>query len=349
MKKSTKYILAFVILTLLALLIFVKLSYDNMEKESRIKSQTIRALEDEIVDLERSVNFKNKLYENSLDRLEAKENELKSMVKTKESMSEKIEALDGLVDELNNDIYRMEVALQYKPYFINDDEIDKREAYIKKLKKDTLSGHIKEGKISMAGMENAKKISRLYQSMRQNLINIFSFTYYNSDEILLIERNRDNSLLKEMSEIHEELDLSGKSERERIDVIVKYIADNYKYYIEKGEFVIRYRNIFYQPFDDDSDSDELQCMGYTNLFENLLFISGIKSRTVKAYLESSKVGHAWNEVTLSNGKKYYFDLTFADMNNKIDDQYLWAKKMDFGEKNRIEVGYMDEMSVERVR
>ena len=328
MNKATKKIIIFSFVILMGVSAYMMYTYSDIIAD---KNEEIARLENRLSMAEERVSFhkeKARVVQSQVSELERSEN-----------------ALKGKILKMDKDLYRMKVALQYEPYFLTAEEIDEREKLLLDISKSTLYGHIKGKRLDTSAIDDSEEILREHRYDFTDRVVVFEMR--SSEDTIFIERDGDPASMEALGEIYDNLDLRGKTEKERIEEIYTYILKNYKYYELYGEEDPDYKWLNYSSVGAIPGGDELQCVGYTSLFSHLLFISGIESKSILSKIKDNDNGHSWNEVILSTGEKYYFDLTWADKEDgSIDYKYLWSKDMGFKDGLRYDLMYRDEYLIE---
>lgn len=136
----------------------------------------------------------------------------------------------------------------------------------------------------------------------------YNFLYYTSAE-------QEQTLTGKVQEVLEELDLSGKTDKEKIDAIYAYLCNHVTYdnkNLSDKDYVLKYTA--YAALCDHT----AVCQGYAVAFYRLCLESGVDARVIS----STAMNHAWNIVQL--GRFYYcLDATW-DANHQ--SKYLYYLK-----------------------
>jgi transglutaminase-like putative cysteine protease len=113
------------------------------------------------------------------------------------------------------------------------------------------------------------------------------------------------------------------SEKEKIDKLYSYVVENIIYDYDKIDGL----EYSYVPHNDVTL--ELKagiCYDYSSLLASMLRSQGIPTKMVKGYANTSSVYHAWNEVFLSDEKRWVVvDTTFDAYREQNGYSYSFEK------------------------
>lgn len=141
-----------------------------------------------------------------------------------------------------------------------------------------------------------------------------------------IEWSKDNKAIKLANTIISNND-KAVSDRDRVEVIYKYIVENITYDYNKANNL----EFDYLPnIDSTLTSGTGICYDYASLLASMLRSVGIPTKLVKGYSAHTDVYHAWNEIYIADEHKWIIvDTTY--------DAYMYKNNAEFSlEKNASE-------------
>ena len=228
--------------------------------------------------------------------------------------------------------------LQYEPYFETKEKKYKDiittfagEYYDAILSDEKTKLYWREDMIShKRSVELGIIMSSIYRPLESEMF----FTFKDNDNLILVP-NEENRIeykkyMKAIEDFYLTIDIKNLTEKEIIEKITKKIANKFSYDINNEN-----------PNNGNALSiikkDKIVCSGYTDILKSVLDMAHIKNEKVLGKMKNiEKEFHIWNEVTLSNGEKYYIDITWADFEeeNKYDKKYVLNKYKNFQDENR---------------
>ncbi len=119
----------------------------------------------------------------------------------------------------------------------------------------------------------------------------------------------------------------GLTEHEKVNILYDYIVKNIKYDYDKA------KNLSYDYLPDNVTTLKTKygiCYDYSSFMGAMLRSQGIPTKLVKGYTSWTKVYHAWNEIYLSDEKRWIIvDTTY--------DSYMYLKngKYDFEKSSKV--------------
>ena len=117
-----------------------------------------------------------------------------------------------------------------------------------------------------------------------------------------------------------------KSDKQKVDVIYKYVVANYAYDFEKYKNLNKLPNPYIPVIDKTYAERKGICYDYSSLFASMLRSVNIPVKLQMGYSKNVTEYHAWNEVYMSSQKKWIVvDTTYDAQMKKAKRSYSMSK------------------------